>query len=83
VPEIDPVCTFKFNPGGKPLTAERRAEVGPGTAFMIEVVGTMAGMFGFALLMVWIAGRAFRAGALSDVKLSWKSFAGAIRGGGK
>jgi ABC-2 type transport system permease protein len=40
-------------------------------------------MFGFALLMVWIAGRAFRAGALSDVKLSWKSFAGAIRGGGK
>ena len=40
------------------------------------------GMFAFALLMVWIAGRAFRAGALSDVKLSWKSFAGAIRGGG-
>ncbi len=28
------------NPGGKPLTAERRAEVGPGTAFAIEVVGT-------------------------------------------
>ncbi len=45
---------------------------------MIEVVGTMAGMFAFALLMVWIAGRAFRAGALSDVKLSWKAFAGAI-----
>jgi len=45
---------------------------------MIEVVGTMAGMFAFALLMVWIAGRAFRAGALSDVKLSWKAFASAI-----
>ncbi len=28
------------NPGGKPLTAERRSEVGPGTAFAIEVVGT-------------------------------------------
>jgi len=50
---------------------------------LIEVIGAMAGMFVFALLMVWIAGRAFRAGALSDVKLNWKSFAKAIRGGGK
>ena len=48
---------------------------------LIEVIGAMGGMFAFALLMVWIAGRAFRAGALSDVKLSWKSFAGAVRGG--
>jgi ABC-2 type transport system permease protein len=31
--------------------------------------------------MVWVAGRAFRAGALSDVKLSWKTFAGAVKGG--
>ena len=50
---------------------------------LIEIIGAMAGMFAFALLMVWIAGRAFRAGALSDVKLNWKSFARAIRGGGK
>lgn len=49
---------------------------------MIELVGAMAGMFAFALFMMWLSGRAFRAGALSDVKLSWKSFAGAIRGGG-
>ncbi|SFS80544.1 ABC transporter permease [Brevundimonas viscosa] len=49
---------------------------------MIELLGAMAGMFAFALFMVWLSGRAFRAGALSDVKLSWKSFAGAIRGGG-
>jgi ABC-2 type transport system permease protein len=49
---------------------------------MVELLGAMAGMFAFALLMVWVSGRAFRAGALSDVKLSWKSFAGAIRGGG-
>ena len=48
---------------------------------LIEVIGTLGGMFAFALLMVWLAGRAFRAGALSDVKLSWKSFAGAMRGG--
>jgi ABC-2 type transport system permease protein len=48
---------------------------------MIEIVGTMAGMFVTALFMVWVAGRAFRAGALSDIKLSWKSFVGAVRGG--
>jgi ABC-2 type transport system permease protein len=35
-------------------------------------------MFATAAFMVWIAGRAFRAGALSDVKLSWKSFGRAI-----
>ena len=50
---------------------------------MIELVGAMAGMVAFALLMIWVSGRAFRAGALSDVKLSWKSFVGAIRGGGR
>ncbi len=49
----------------------------------IEIAGTMAGMFAMALLMVWVAGRAFRAGALSDVKLSWKTFGGAIRSGGR
>jgi ABC-2 type transport system permease protein len=49
----------------------------------VEVIGAMAGMFAFALFMVWIAGRAFRAGALSDVKLSWKSFANAVKGGGR
>ena len=47
---------------------------------MIEIVGTLLGMFATALLMVWLAGRAFRAGALSDVKLSWKSFVGAMTG---
>lgn len=48
---------------------------------MIEVIGAMAGMFAFAVLMVLIAGRAFRAGALSDAKLSWKTFAGAVKRG--
>jgi ABC-2 type transport system permease protein len=50
---------------------------------MIELFGSIAGMAVFALFMVWVAGRAFRAGALSDVKLSWKSFVSAARGGGK
>ncbi|MGQ2990112.1 MAG: ABC transporter permease [Brevundimonas sp.] len=50
---------------------------------LIESIGALVTMFAFAGLMVWVAGRAFRAGALSDVKLSWKSFAAAIRGGGR
>ena len=41
---------------------------------------TMTTLFAAAALTVWIAGRAFRAGALSDVKLSWKSFGRAVTG---
>lgn len=55
----------------------------PASPPMIELVGSIIGMFAFALLMIWLSGRAFRAGALSDVKLSWKSFGAAIRGGGR
>ena len=79
-PDSPVVQILSWIPFFTPFLMSARA---PSEPPMIEVVGTMAGMFGFALLMVWIAGRAFRAGALSDVKLSWKSFAGAIRGGGK
>jgi ABC-2 type transport system permease protein len=50
---------------------------------LYESLGALAAMFAFALLMVWVAGRAFRAGALSDVKLSWKAFGAAIRGVGR
>jgi len=50
---------------------------------LYESVGALVAMFAFALFMVWVAGRAFRAGALSDVKLSWKAFGAAIRGGGR
>jgi ABC-2 type transport system permease protein len=79
-PDAAAVQILSWVPFFTPFLMTARA---PSEPPMFEVVGTMAGMFGFALLMVWIAGRAFRAGALSDVKLSWKSFAGAIRGGGK
>ena len=50
---------------------------------LYESLGALAAMFAFALVMVWVAGRAFRAGALADVKLSWKAFGAAIRGGGR
>lgn len=79
-PDAPVVRILSWVPFFTPFLMSARA---PSEPPMIEVFGTMAGMFAFALLMVWIAGRAFRAGALSDVKLSWKSFAGAIRGGGK
>jgi ABC-2 type transport system permease protein len=79
-PDSPVVQILSWIPFCPPFLMSARA---PSEPPMIEVVGTMAGMFAFALLMVWIAGRAFRAGALSDVKLSWRGFAGAIRGGGK
>jgi ABC-2 type transport system permease protein len=79
-PDSPVVQILSWIPFFTPFLMSARA---PSEPPMIEVVGTMAGMFVFALLMVWIAGRAFRAGALSDVKLSWRGFAGAIRGGGK
>ncbi|WP_292065783.1 ABC transporter permease [Brevundimonas sp. UBA7664] len=79
-PDAPVVQILSWVPFFTPFLMSARA---PSEPPMFEVVGTMAGMFAFALFMVWVAGRAFRAGALSDVKLSWKSFAGAIRGGGK
>lgn len=79
-PDAPVVQILSWIPFFTPFLMSARA---PSEPPMIEVIGTMGGMFAFALLMVWFAGRAFRAGALSDVKLSWKSFAGAIRGGGK
>ncbi len=79
-PDAPVVQILSWVPFFTPFLMSARA---PSEPPLLEVVGTMGGMFAFALLMVWVAGRAFRAGALSDVKLSWKSFAGAIRGGGR
>ncbi len=77
-PDATVVKVLSWVPFFTPFLMAARA---PSDPPLIEVVLTLAGMFGTALVMVWIAGRAFRAGALSDVKLSWKSFAGAVRGG--
>jgi ABC-2 type transport system permease protein len=74
-PDAPVVQIMSWVPFFTPFLMSARA---PSEPPMIEIVGTMAGMFAFALLMVWVAGRAFRAGALSDVKLSWKAFASAI-----
>jgi len=74
-PDAPLVQIMSWIPFFTPFLMSARA---PSEPPMIEIIGTMAGMFAFALLMVWIAGRAFRAGALSDVKLSWKAFGAAI-----
>ena len=79
-PENPIVQIASWVPFFTPFLMSARA---PSEPPLLEIIGTMIGMFAFAALMIWVAGRAFRAGALSDVKLSFKSFAGAIRGGGR
>ena len=77
-PDAPLVKIMSLIPPFTPFVMAARAPSGPP---LIEIIGALIGMFLFAALMVWVAGRAFRAGALSDVKLNWKSFLGAVRGG--
>ena len=74
-PDAVVVKVLSWVPFFTPFLMSARAPANPP---LIEIVLTLIGMFATAALMVWIAGRAFRAGALSDVKLSWKSFGRAI-----
>lgn len=74
-PDAPVVKILSWIPFFTPFLMSARA---PSDPPLIEIILTLIGMFATAALMVWIAGRAFRAGALSDVKLSWKSFGRAI-----
>ncbi|GLK48537.1 hypothetical protein GCM10017620_15100 [Brevundimonas intermedia] len=76
-PDAPAVKVLSWIPFFTPFLMSARA---PSDPPLIEIVLTLIGMFATAGFMVWIAGRAFRAGALSDVKLSWKSFGRAITG---
>ncbi|WAC61071.1 ABC transporter permease [Brevundimonas sp. SL130] len=76
-PDAPMVKVLSWIPFFTPFLMSARA---PSDPPLIEIVLTLIGMFATAGFMVWIAGRAFRAGALSDVKLSWKSFGRAITG---
>ena len=76
-PDAMVVKVISLIPPFTPFVMAARAPSGPP---LIEIIGGLIGMFLFAALMIWAAGRAFRAGALSDVKLSWKSFMGAVTG---
>ena len=78
-PDATVVKVLSWIPFFTPFLMSARA---PSDPPLIEVVLTLIGMFATAAFMVWIAGRAFRAGALSDVKLSWKTFGRAVTGRG-
>lgn len=47
---------------------------------LIEIVGTILGMALTAAFMIWLGGKAFRAGALSTGKLDWKNVFAAMKG---
>lgn len=79
-PDAPIVRFMSWVPFFTPFLMAARAPSGPP---LIEVAATMVGMFAVALLMVWLAGRAFRAGALSDVKLNWRTFVRAVASGGR
>ncbi|KAK0351234.1 hypothetical protein LTR94_025778 [Friedmanniomyces endolithicus] len=76
-PDAPVVKFLSWFPFFTPFLMSARA---PSDPALIEVILTLIGMFATAALTVWGAGRAFRAGALSDVKLSWKSFGRALSG---
>ena len=78
-PDAPVVRILSWIPFFTPFLMSARA---PSDPPLVEVILTLIGMFATAAFMVWIAGRAFRAGALSDVKLSWKTFGRAVTGRG-
>ncbi len=76
-PDAPLVKIMSLIPPFTPFLMSARAPSGPP---LIEHLGAILGMSLMVALCVWASGRAFRAGALSDVKLSWKSAAGVFRG---
>ncbi len=67
---------MSFIPPFTPFIMSARA---PSEPPLVEIIGSILVMFAFAVLMMWLSGRAFRAGAMSDAKLSWKSFIQGMR----
>jgi len=75
-PDAVVLKVMSFVPPFTPFIMAARA---PSEPPLLEIIGTLVVMFAFAALMMWLSGRAFRAGAMSDAKLSWKSFIQAMR----
>ena len=78
-PDLAIVRTLSWVPFFTPFLMSARAPSGPP---LIELAGTLALMIAFTALIVWLAAKAFRAGALSSGKLDWKGIVGVVRGGG-
>lgn len=79
-PDLAIVRTLSWVPFFTPFLMSARAPSGPP---LVEMVGTLALMAAFTALIVWLAAKAFRAGALSTGKLDWKGIVGLVRSGGQ
>lgn len=77
-PDLTAVRALSWVPFFTPFLMSARAPSGPPLA---ELAGTVAVMAVTTLIIVWLAGRAFRTGALATGKLDWKGIVGLVRGG--
>lgn len=69
-PDAVVVKVLSWVPLFTPFLMSARAPSGPP---LVEIIGTIGAMVLTVVIITWLAGRAFRAGALSGVKLEWKS----------
>ena len=77
-PDLGAVRALSWVPFFTPFLMSARAPSGPP---LIELVGTMAVMVVTCVIIVWLASKAFRSGALATGKLDWKGIVGLVRGG--
>ena len=77
-PDLGAVRALSWVPFFTPFLLSARAPSGPP---LIELVGTMAVMVVTCVIIVWLASKAFRSGALATGKLDWKGIVGLVRGG--
>jgi len=76
-PDLAIVRSLSWVPFFTPFLMSARAPSGPP---LFELAGTLAVMVGFTVLIVWLAAKAFRAGALSTGKIDWRGVIGLVRG---
>ncbi|WP_282008566.1 ABC transporter permease [Brevundimonas aveniformis] len=79
-PDLAIVKTLSWVPFFTPFLMSARAPSGPP---LYEMTGTLAVMVAFTVLIVWLAAKAFRAGALSTGKFDWRGIVGLVRGEGR
>ncbi|WP_222934258.1 ABC transporter permease [Caulobacter sp. 17J80-11] len=78
-PDLPLIKTMSMVPFFAPFLMSARA---PSNPPLIEVVIALAGMAAVGALMVWLGGKAFRAGALSSGKFDWRGVFALMTGRG-
>ncbi len=76
-PDAALIKTLSWVPFFTPFLMSARA---PSQPPLPEVIGTIAVMLVSTALVLWLAGKAFRAGALSTFRLEWKSLLALVQG---